>query len=349
MELKKLICQRLPRIKAFWNSPAGALINVTSVTSFKGKKARPLLEWNFPADLYQYLDTIIEDAGLHWMQRDEIDDDLLPSVQPWFGIAEHSAIMGGDIHFSDITSFQIPFVTDWDRLDSIELSQDNKWFKILMDSFCYLKEKAKGRFLVRLRGGESPMDMANAIRGNEIFSDLYDYPDEVKKLFGICEKGLLWYFENQKKYSDFLDGGWISGYNVWMPGNSAGHLSEDATVMCSPQMYREFGRPFTAHFCAGHDNVLIHLHGAGRHAFEEIVSIPQFTVIELTNDPKQPGGMELFREYENIFKNKIVMLHLTKKEFDDNRDFLKSKKIIIDYAAASVEDAKTMIKSVREL
>ena len=349
MELKKLVEKRLPVIKDFYKSKCGALINVSSVASFNEKKARPLSDWNFPFELYTYLDTIIETAEQHWKQRDGIDDDLLPSVCPWFGIAEHSAVMGGDMHFTDITSFQIPFVTGWDKLDSIVLSEDNKWFKILMDSFRYIREKTEGRFLVRLRGGESPLDMANAIRGNVIFTDMYDYSDELKKLLDICEKGLRWYFEHQKKNSGELDGGWISGYSVWMPGNSAGHLSEDATVMCSPAMYREFGKSYTERFCAAHDNVMIHLHGAGRHAFKEIAGIPQFTIIELTNDPKSPGGIELFKEYENIFENKIIMLHLTGKEFEENRNFLASKKIIVDYAARSVEDAAAMIKSVRDL
>ena len=349
MELDRLVSERLERIKAFWNSPTGALINITGAASFKEVKPRPLSGWKFPEDLYNYLDTIIEAADLHWSQRDGIDDDLLPSVMPWFGIAEHSAILGGDIHFTDITSFQVPFITDWDRLDSIVLSEDNKWFKMIMNSFRYLKEKTEGHFLVRLRGAEGPMDMANAIRGNVFYSDLYDYPDEVRRLLSVCEKGMRWYFEHQKKIVGELGGGWLTGYSVWMPGSSAGHVTEDASVMCSSEMYREFGRPIMEQFCAGLDNVLIHLHGAGKHAFKDIVSIPQFTVVEFTNDPKHPSGMQLFREYENILSDKIVMLHLTRKEIEENREFLRTKKVIIEYAAESVLDAGAMIKTVRSL
>ena len=349
MELDKLIEKKLERIKTFYGSPRGALINVTGAASFKEERARPLSSWNFPKDLFPYLDTCIEAAELHWKQREEIDDDLIPSVWPWFGIAEHSAILGGDIHFAEITSFQIPFVTDWSKLDDIALSENNKWFKMLMDGFCYLKEKSKGRFLVRQRGAEGPMDMANAIRGNEFFSDLYDYPIEVHRLLGICEKAMHWYFEHQKKIIGELEGGWLTGYSVWMPGNSAGHVTEDASVMCSPAMYREFGRPYMERFCAAHDHVLIHLHGAGKHAFPDIISIPQFSIVEFTNDPKSPSGMELFKEYEELLKDKIILLHLNRKEIEENRDFLKDKKLIINYFAESVDDAMSMIKSLRSL
>ena len=349
MELNRLTEERLKRIKNFYQSSCGALINVTSVASFREVKPRPLSAWNFPVDLYKYLDTIIEAAQLHWKQRDEIDDDLLPSVCPWFGIAEHSAILGGDIHFGEITSYQIPFITDWDILDNLNPDVESKWFKIMTESFRYLKEKTAGCFHVRQRGSFGRMDMANAVRGNDFYSDMYDYPDEVRRLLNICEKGMHRYFEMQKRISGELDGGCLSNYSVWMPGNSAGHITEDATVMCSPQMYREFGRPYTEQFCAAYDHVLIHLHGAGKHAFNDIICVPQFAVVEFTNDPKYLPGIELFREYEKLLENKIVMLHLTRKEFEQNREFLKSKKIIIDYAAETIEDAVTIIKSARKM
>jgi hypothetical protein len=40
---------------------------------------------------------------------------------------------------------------------------------------------------------------------------------------------------------------------------------------------------------------------------------------------------------------------MNKDEFMENREFLKSKKIIIDYAADSIEDAGAMIKEARGL
>ena len=351
MEPKKLAEERLPRIKDFCGKKRGALINVTEIASLKTLPFKPLSAWNFPSELYQYLDTIIEAAELHWSQRGEVHDDLLPAVCPWFGIAEHSAIVAGEIHFTERTSFQVPYITSWEKLGSISLSGDNKWFKILMDSFVYLKEKTEGRFMLKQRGGAGPMDMANALRGNEIFSDFYDCPDEVHKLLALCVKAIDWSFENQMKIigKNENDGGFISYYSAWMPGKSAGHFSEDASVMCSVPMYNEFGRPYTEKFCAGYDNTMVHLHGAGKHAFAEILSVPNCNFVELTNDPKHSRGMELLKEFEPLFEGKTVVLHLNRDEFDANREFLKTKKVIIDYAAVSVEDAVSMVKAVRSL
>ena len=344
-----MVEERLERTKAFYESPRGALIYLTGISTFKEERARSLSSWSFPEDLHPYMDTIIEAAELHWKQRDEINDDLLPSVCPWFGIAEHSAFMGGDVHFARETSFQIPFITDWDKLDSIVFSEDNKWFKMLMEGFRYLKEKTQNRFLLRQRGAAGPMDMANAMRGNDFFSDFYDYPNEIHRLLAICENGMHWYFEHQKKIVGELDEGWLTGFSAWMPGNSAGHVSEDASVMCSPVTYREFGRPYMERFCAAHDHVFIHLHGAGKHAFPDIISIPQFTIVELTNDPNSTSGIELLKDYEELMEGRIIMLHLSRKEIEENRDFLKTKKVIITYFAESIDDAKSMISSLRSL
>jgi hypothetical protein len=349
MILKDVVKKRLERIKAFYAAPRGALVNIGGVATIKGLPSRPLNSWKFPDELYPYLDTIIEQTENHWRQRDDFDDDLLPSVYPWFGIAEHSAIVGGDIHFAEATSFQVPLITSWSKLDEIVLSEDNKWFRMLMDGFRYLKEKTQGKLLLRLRGADGPMDMANALRGNDLFTDFYDYPEEVERLMALCVKAIKWSFEHQRRIVGELEGGFLNGFSVWEPGNSAGHISEDASVLCSPELYRKFGRPYTADLCSSYDSMFIHIHSAGKHAIPDIVSIPQFICVELSNDPNAPRGIEVFKEYEKVLENKIVMLHLNREEFEDNRSFLASKKTIIDYNASSPEDAKSMTEMIRSL
>jgi hypothetical protein len=322
---------------------------VGGIGGLKALPGRPLNSWNFPEDLYPYLDTCIEQAELHWAQRQDLEDDLLPSVYPWFGIAEHSAILGGDIKFEEATSYHAPLIRDWNMLDSLVLSGDGRWFRMLMDGFQYLKEKTEGRLLLRLRGSYAPLDMAMTLRGmNTFLTDVYDYPDELNRLLAFSVKAIKWSFENQRKIVGQLEGGYISGMSVWLPGNSAGHISEDASVLCSPDIFRTFGRPYTVELCAAYDNMLMHLHGAGKHVFADIVSIPGINCVELSNDPNCPGGMELLKQYEKIFENKAVLLHLNRKEIEENRRFLASKKVIIDYNASSPEDAKSMVEMIRK-
>jgi hypothetical protein len=348
MHLNDLVQPRLERIKGFYAASRGVLINVGGIGGLKTLPGRPLNSWNFPEDLRPYLDTSIEQAELHWAQRGDLDDDLLPSVYPWFGIAEHSAIFGGEIKFEEITSYHVPFVTDWGMLDSLVLSEDSKWFRMLMDGFRYLKEKTEGRLLLRLRGSYAPLDMVMVLRGmNNFLTDVYDYPDELNRLLALSVKAIKWSFENQQKIVGQLEGGYLTGMSVWLPGNSAGHVSEDASVLCSPEIFRKFGRPYTTELCAAYDSMLMHLHGAGKHVFADIVSIPGINCVELSNDPNCPGGMELLKQYEGIFENKAVLLHLNRKEIEENRRFLASKKVIIDYNASSLEDAKSMVEMVR--
>ncbi|MDR0450974.1 MAG: hypothetical protein LBH26_06885 [Treponema sp.] len=348
MNLNGLIQPRLERIKNFYAGSRGVLINVGGIGGLRTLPGRPLNSWNFPEDLRPYLDAGIGQAELHWAQRQELDDDLLPSVYPWFGIAEHSAIFGGEIKFEEVTSYHVPLIRDWGMLDSLVLSGDSKWFRMLMDGFEYLKEKTEGRFLLRLRGSYAPLDMAMVLRGmNNFLTDIYDYPDELNRLLDLSVKAIKWSFENQQKIVGQLEGGYLTGMSVWVPGNSAGHISEDASVLCSPDVYREFGRPYTARLCAAYDNMLMHLHGAGKHAFAGIVSVPGINCVELSNDPNCPGGLELLKEYGDILEGKVILLHLNRKEIEENRSFLASKKLIIDYEASSLEDAKSAVEMVR--
>ena len=64
--------------------------------------------YNFPKDMRRYLDDRAARL-LHAMAlRDGLADDTLPALAPWYGIAEHSAFLGGKVTFGEDTSWQDP-------------------------------------------------------------------------------------------------------------------------------------------------------------------------------------------------------------------------------------------------
>jgi len=345
----EIISEIIGRTKAFYQSKSNgkALIQVKNIQSIQDQKLKPMNEWNFPDDLYDYLDDKIEKFVTYLERRKDVWDDLIPAIYPWFGIAEHSAFIGGEVIFTRETSYHRPVIHQWDDIEKLELREDNLWLRMVLDGLAYLRDRSNGRYFVKLRGADGPMDVANALRGNELFTDFYDYPDEVHKLMDFCTKAVQWTLDRQKKIVGELEGGVITGFDIWLPGNSIGQLSEDASTMCSPEIYRKFGLPYTKRLVNLYDHAFVHTHALGKHNIPVIAEIDKFAVIEISSDPNTPRAIEVYKELSECLKGKIIVVQLTYDEIIDNLDFLKDRKTIIWYTAEDIDDARRTIELVR--
>lgn len=344
----------MERTRLLYNSnKPGAIIQVTQIkslqnTSEKKLNEKKLNDWNFPKDLYEYLDVTIENFLEYWAKRLEVDDDLIPAISPSFGIAEHTAFIGGEVEFSEQTSWHHQLIKNWDDVNKLELREDNEWLRMVIDGIAYLKKQSKGRYAVKLRGAEGAMDIANVIRGNEIFTDFYLYPDELHNLLEFCNKAAEFTISRQIKAAGYFEEGIITGFNIWLPGHSMGHLSEDASTMCSKETYKDFGLKYTKELVENYDHAFMHTHALGKHNIPLIASIDKIDFIEISNDPNCQRAIEIYKELIEYLNNKIVIVSLTLDEIKSNLDFLKKHKTIIWYSADNIEDAKEAVKLVRE-
>jgi len=350
MEFRPDIDEVMGRTKTFYETnDINALILVDHINSIKyaGADNKKLCDWNFPRELHAFLDSYLMWFEDYWTQRINIFDDLIPSVNPIFGYAEHSAFLGGEVTISDGTSWHHRLLNNWCDIDNLTLKEDNVWLRMLLDAFSYLKERSEGKYALKLRGANAPQDLANTLRGNDFFTDFFDYPDEIKNLLSFCVDAIQWTLSHQHSIVGTFDGGVITGGNVWLPGNSTGHLSEDASTMCSPQIYEEFGLPYTSKLVQNYDHVYMHTHGLGRHVLPLIASIPNVDVIDIANDPKCIRSIEIYKEYADCLKDKYVVVALNYDEMKENISFLKGRKTIIRYSAEDLDDANRAIRFVR--
>lgn len=338
----------LQRTKEFNAAGKGILIQVKGIDELNCP-SKPLNSFGLPDNMEYYLDNLIEKFMCYWEKRKHIDDDLLPALSPWYGIAEHSAFVGGKVDFSENTSWHHQFINTYDDMDKLSLDENNIYLKLVIDGLKYMKEKADGRFFLRYRGADGPMDIANVIRGNDIFYDIYEEPENLKKLMDFCQKATLFTLTRQKELIDVVGGGVITGFGVWLEGNSIGHISEDASTMISPEQFKEFGVPYTEKVTGLFDHVFMHVHALGAHNLPLIAGIDKIDNIEISNDPNCKRAIEIFKDYEEVLKDKTVILNLTNQEIKDNLKYLYDHKTIIWYDATSVKDAEETVSLVRNL
>jgi hypothetical protein len=341
------VLARVQRFNAGGHGGA-ALINIDLHGSgFPLSPRTPFPRWRFPQDLRAYLDEQIAFLLETWANKRGLDDDAVPSLYPRFGIAEHSAFVGGEVEFSADTSYAHPCIHDWSDLERLELRDDHPWLRLITDGLRYLVDRSAGRFAVMQRGAMAPLDLANALRGNDLFTDFYDAPEEVHRLLDFCTRACAFYIEAQRRALPAADGDVLCGCYVWMPGRSFGHLSEDASVLCSPTQYREFGRPYTTRVVAPFAHAFMHLHTAGARAFPDILSIPRIDFIELANDPNTPRGIEVLRSHRALLAGKVVKLFVTLDEIRRHLDLLREVRTVLFCTVADAAEGRTAIDLVR--
>ncbi len=336
------------RLEKFAAAEKGAIIQIKSIGEFS-QKARRLDSFGLPEKMKDYLDYRIDGFIDYWEKRKDIDDDMIPAMAPWYGIAEHTAFIGGEAEFGDETSWHHPFIKDWSDRTKAKLDENNTWLRLVLDGIEYLGEKAEGRYALKLRGAEGAMDIANIARGNEMFYDFYEYPEELHELLDFCAKAARFTLTRQMEMAGKYMDGVITGFDIWLPGNSTGHLSEDASVMISPEQFREFALPHTNKITAGFDHVFMHTHSVGVHNIPEIAKIDNVDNIEISNDPNAKRSMELYRELAEDLEGKVVTVTTDVDEVRANMDFLAGRKTVLWISVETVAQAREAVAVAREI
>ena len=180
---------------------------------------------------------------------------------PNIGPDSFTAYLGGDLIFKDeSTSWVRPFIDDLSEYNPI-FDKNNKWWQFmnqLIDAVC---EVARGNFLVGIPDMHGGGDSLVAARGaNELALDVYDRPEEIKrimkKLTKIYYEIFNLYYEKISKIQE--------GSITWIPAYSRGKyvaLQNDFSGLVSPKMFEEFFLYEIREFSEYLDNSIYHLDG----------------------------------------------------------------------------------------
>ena len=249
----------IAKTRAFYDTKAVgcALLKVKNIATLPSP-ALSLTDYTFPDDVYKYLDARAQCTIERLAQRAELADDTVPAEGPWYGIAEHTAFLGGRVDYESDTSWHYAMLDAPGELEKLAMDENNPVFRMVNGGIAYLREKYSDYFLPMVRGASGALEMANTLRGNDFFYDFYEEPEDLKALLDYCADALVWNYEKQMEAAGDVYGGVVTGFGEWLPGCSLGHVSEDTTTMISLEQFEEFGRPRTERIFRKFDEVFIH-------------------------------------------------------------------------------------------
>lgn len=349
MNLAEKIENVVRRSKAFYaaSNPGHFLINTILPT--QTPEIPPLDEFDLDRQLNEWLDFKLAAARPIWHAKANLDDDTIPSICPQFGIAEHSAWLGMEVLLQKDTCLSIPSLKSSDDLDRFHVSEETKWFQFMKKGYDYLRSKKDDSFILSKRGTMAPMDLANALRGDELFMDFILQPDFVHRLMKFLVDAIDWYYRHLQNWADDIDGGNVQYISSgWMDKNVIGHLSNDAALLCSPEIYDEFAFPYEAELVEKFNGVFYHVHNERMHFIPKLAQLPGMTLLEVSNDPKTPGTLE---DLDRIFAatgSANLMLHGTSDQVRSNIERLKERNVFAQVTCQDEKDAVDIIGLVRK-
>ena len=352
---------RLSRYRDFFASrQSGKLLIITNpypLASMRAVEKPPFCHWplrltdfDFSSDKdnRRFLNIHIENMERslrNWWRS--IPDDYIPAINAGgsYGVAVHYAFVTDQpLIFQEDTSYLNPVILEWDDLDRLRLDEYNFWFKRQVEATAYLRQACEGLCFVEVVS-VGPLDLSNALRGDQLFLDLYDAPDKVHELQDFSTQALIWLDEAKQKAAGDVCGG-RAIWGTWVPGNTD-FTSSDASDMCSSADHREFERPYLKRIADHFGGLFLHHHSLGRHMHAELAKLPNLHVLEINTDPSEPEPIHQIEAIYEEVAGTPLMIRCSAQDVFRYIDVLRTGQAIIAASVNSREEARVVIDLVR--
>ena len=291
------------------------------------------LDGQIPSDVFPYSNwpydkNFIEkhayDLGIQYTQmaadttayHAQIGDDWVPYIWVTWGTGGDAALLtGGEedvVFYEGDSTFKEPVIKDWADLDNLKLDLDNFWIRGMRE-FWRGVESAYELEGVTVSPAQlrSPLDFAHELRGNMLFTDFYDYPDEVNALLDFCTDSTIQIYRHLQDEFPILKtapgGSWGVVFNqdtLWLNG--------DPVDLISNPIAKNFFIPSIEKLIAEIGGILLHHHSIGYKKAPLISQIPNLPLQEIAQDPNGPLVLD------HIDETMIAASHQTPIKLDAN-------------------------------
>lgn len=244
-------------------------------------------------------------SSLHYM------GDAFPVVWPNLGPGVLSTALGAEAEPHEHTTWFHP--SEETPIDRIHFRYDpeNRWMRRVRELSKVASERWRGNVLVSMTDLGGNLDILSTFRpGEKLLLDLYDSPEEVKRLTWEAHEAWWTAFRDL----DAVIRGSNPGYGAWCPIFSEEPyyiLQCDFCYMIGPDMFEEFVKPELAASCRKLVNGFYHLDGPGQLAhLDSLLAIPELKGVQWVPGSGRKAHGEWVEVYRKIrAAGKLIQLN----------------------------------------
>ena len=217
--------------------------------------------------------------------------DAIPCVYAHWDIGWHTAAMAGMPPRFSGGSWWLEPNMDWESIESLRFDPDSPWLVTALYTHQALWKFWEEDYWIMPFVHRSPLDYANGLRGTELFYEMIENPDRVKKLLDWC---VSWQLEAEAFLYGGVDlpSGWGTGImGTWGPDRAV-WVNGDPVGLISREMMLEFEQPYTGRLFTSTGGGFFHNHTLGLYQVDRVCSTPGIHMQNFTRDPNRPTVAE---------------------------------------------------------
>jgi len=358
MSVKEDACKRnlelIERYKAFYASDRGGLMTRVSVSAAGADVPAQMvvrdIDWEDEASCRAFARSRLERAKAFWQSIPDVDDDEMRRLQNLAGTGAVAAAFVKDavLTHEETTNYLVPPIRDWNEDTArIGFDPDNPWYRGQMAMLREYVEGWDGSYGIVPFTHFDPLDLCNQWRGNELFLDYYDHPEELGSLLDKATECVL-ELESHTR-SHFMDGYDFDGafMGCWTPGT---YLSCDAGDMGNPETLAKWGVPYTQRIVQAWGGGYLHHHELGIHQIPTWSACEGLTIQFLNRDPNTDHLANVITEehLESSFQVAIGFI-ATYEEFQKHADRWAQGKCVVAVRCDDTAQAQDVVKRTAAL
>jgi hypothetical protein len=296
---------------------------------------------------------IIENVMVETMNQIGVDDDCCPTPS-WLnlgidiGIGETTALfLEQDVVFQDTTSYcNRASIGDWDDLDKVKFDPDNRFVRYELEIWRGIQSRYEVNLPIITHQLRCPLDLANGLRGDQLFIDLHDSPTMVHELLHRCTQAIMDYESFMRREIPIMKSapGGCCGFAMPRPGTL--FLNGDPIDLIAPEMGDRFNAPYVRQLADFAGSVYFHHHSIGVTKVPNVAAMEGVTVQEIIQDPNGPRLMDYVPLLVQASRTMPIHLHLEatdRKELISLLEALKDGRFIIQMRAQTKSELNEMI------
>jgi hypothetical protein len=290
--------ETVDRHRQLWNRrmPNGILAAVMSVDEL------PFIDPNMQCP---HIPSMFDAWEHNYRLRRGIHDDLVPVARVSYGSAAFGAFLGAEISFETGIGWSYPFLDSYEDINTLAYDPSNEWIVRQAEACKYFVEGAAGKFPLCEMEPNDGLNLVEALRGSEAYTDVYDHPDGVHQLLAFASEFNIRFMNMQREIlapNLYYQDGIFSMFRMWLPGKTP-WMSIDAYGNCSPGIFRTFGAPYLQRMIDYYGGGWIHIHSHALHLIPEVVKMPRVVGIGVADDPNAERGFDQLEDIRKITRD----------------------------------------------
>jgi hypothetical protein len=340
---------KLNRYRRFYAAPQpGSLLIATSFPGERHGSATDLRDYDFTrmSEHRRYWALVLDNLMVEIENRRGVDDDWMPGILLHYGFgAFGTPYCDTELTFTEDTCYMTPFVNDWSDMSRVSYSPDRFWSQVFIEAGRYFSGKARGAFGVVPYPNPSPLDVINLLRGNALFTDVFEFPETLHQALAWAVEASVAHARTVAAAIDNPWGGSLT-FNTWIPSGQV--LLEDAADLCSPRTYAIFGLPYTQKVLDALGGGYIHHHNLGRQQYRNMASLRGLHVLQISSDPNCRRTAEDLQFLLEAASQVALELEVSPAEVKAHIDDFARGRFILRAACESRDAAAELVAFVRE-